>query len=152
MAEPPVLATRIEQLLGYFNRGTLDLPDGLLDPHCIFRLNGTTYGDALGQSAAGTLGRMLTRGPVAYRFIAQAVRYPLPDARVALTRLRLPEGDGDRLASGDATLSGTLRGLDRPFEASASFVMVLDDGGVVREVAAVVDDERLADLDQARRH
>lgn len=150
MPGPPRLATLLEQLVGCFNRGTLDLPDGLIDAHCVFRLNGTTYGDTLGQSATGTLGRMLTRGPVAYRFIAQAVRYPLPNARLTVERLRLPDGDGEGLASGEATLSGTLRGLERPFEAAASFVMVLDDRGLVREVAAVVDEARLADLDRAR--
>ena len=37
------LNTRLEQLLAYFNRGVLDVPDGLLDRNAVLMLNGVPY-------------------------------------------------------------------------------------------------------------
>lgn len=53
------LEGRVEQLLAYFNRGILDVPDGLFDKNAVLILNGVPYEMRLGRSADDPLVRLI---------------------------------------------------------------------------------------------
>lgn len=147
---PVTLVDRLSLLTQAFNEASLDVPDGLFDRACVFRLNGVAYEDTMGRPLTDPIVRMVARGPAAYRFLAQAVRYALPDARVRIDHVTPADAGPAGLASGTAALEGTLRGGDA-FHARAAVAMVLGPAGQVQEFAVLVDDEHVAAIQQARR-
>jgi hypothetical protein len=145
------LAGRLARLAQLFNEHSLDLPDGLLDRGCVFRLNGVAYEDTMGRPVSDPIVRMVARGPAAYRFLAQAVRYAVPDAHLQVADVVPAHADGAALATGTATIAGTLRGSGWPFHASAGLAVVTGETGLVREVAVLLDEAHVAAIAEARR-
>ncbi len=94
--------------------------------------------------------RLIARGPGAYRFLAKAVQYAMPDARImmgALTRLSRTTGSD---LDGSATLSGVLRGSSEPFTADCDIALAFDESGHLTGVAVRIDEQPLARLREAR--
>lgn len=145
---PASLAERLAQLLDYAHRGSLDLPAGLIDRGCIFRLNGVAYDDGLGRPAGDPMARLVGRGPAAYRFVLQGMRYAMPDLAVRLDDLQGPELDG--LVTAVATLTGTVRGTDQRVESSVDVALVLDGRGRLTEVGVQVPESVVRALVSAR--
>ena len=148
---PVTLADKLARLAHLFNEHSLDVPDGLIDRGCVFRLNGVAYEDTMGRPVTDPIVRMVARGPAAYRFLAQAVRYAVPDARLEVAGLVPPDVRGAALATATATLAGTLRGSAAPFHAVAGLAVVTSDAGLVREVAVLLDEAHVAAIAEARR-
>lgn len=147
---PGTLADKLARLAHLFNEHSLDVPDGLLDRGCVFRLNGVAYEDTMGRPVADPIVRMVARGPAAYRFLAQAVRYALPDARLRLSGV-VPAHPGPAgLATATATLEGALRG-GGGFSARAAVAFVTGAHGMVNEVAVMLDEAHVAAIAEARR-
>lgn len=144
------LLARLAGLQLAFNGGSLDVPDGLIDRRCVFRLNGVAYEDSLGRPGSDPLVRLVGRGPAAYRLLAQALRYAVPDAAISLERVAATEGSGGGLVTGCAILSGALR-TGGDIAASADVVFVTDKAGAVTEMACMVDEQVLHAIDDARR-
>jgi len=141
---------RLASLVSLFNRGSLDLPDALLDRNARFRLNGVSYEESLGRSPDDPLVRLIARGPGAYRFLAKAVHYAIPDARLtlgALTRCSRPSGFG---LEGSATLTGAPRGSAEPFAADCDVALTFDVSGHLVDVTVKLDEGLLARLRAAR--
>jgi hypothetical protein len=91
VTDVPVL-DRVARLVAFFNEGSLDVPDDLIDRGCVFRLNGVAYEDTMGRPVSDPLVRLVARGPAAYRLLAQALRYAVPDAQVGSSVSRLAAG------------------------------------------------------------
>ena len=72
MLTPGEFVARVAEWIATYNRGSLDLPDGLLHKNAVFRLNGTAYEDMLGRPATDPLVRLVARGPAAYRLLGTA--------------------------------------------------------------------------------
>jgi hypothetical protein len=142
------LAAKVDELVAAFNRGSLDVPGGLLARDCVFRLNGTAFEDTLGRPVSDPLTRLLGRGSAAYRFAAQAVRYAVPDAALRVEGLQGRERAG--LVTGIATLTGTPRGTDRPLVAIGDLAVLTDGQGLASEVGLRVGGEVLRILAAAR--
>lgn len=143
------LTQKIGLLLDYFHRGTLDVPEGLIARHCLFKANGLAYEDTLGAPLADPLTRLLGRGPAAYRFLAQGLHYAMPDGRIQLTGLQGPTTSG--LVTGVATLRGTPRGQAEPLVAEIDVALVTNAVGGVVEVGIQLATRVLSALEQARR-
>jgi len=144
------LLARLAGLLVAFNGGSLDVPDGLIERRCVFRLNGVAYEDTLGRPVSEPLVRLVGRGPAAYRLLAQALHYAVPDAAVSLERVATSQTNGGGLVTGCAFLRGTLR-TGGDIEASADVALVADEGGAITEIACVVDERVLHAIEEARR-
>ena len=129
------LADRVAVLVAAFNTGSLDVPEGLFDANCVFRLNGTAYEDTLGRPVTDPIVRLVGRGLAAYRFLAQALRYAVPDCRISVER-------------GVGRLEGTPRGESAARCIDAAFRLRADDRDRLTEVAVVV---AAADLDAISR-
>lgn len=148
---PVTLADKLARLTHLFNEHSLDVPDGLLDRACVFRLNGVAYEETMGRPVSDPIVRMVARGPAAYRFLAQAVRYALPDVRLGLAGVMPAQPSGDALATATATVEGTLRGSGETFRADAAVAFVTSPNGLVREVAVLLDEVHVAAIAEARR-
>lgn len=144
----PVL-DRVARLVAFFNEGSLDVPDDLIDRGCVFRLNGVAYEDTMGRPVSDPLVRLVARGPAAYRLLAQALRYAVPDAQVAVQRLAAGGGKAGDLVTGRARVTGVLRG-GAAFSAGADVALVVDAHGHVTEMAAIVDEAALTEIAKAR--
>lgn len=148
MSPAPVL-DRIATLVALFNEGGLDVPDDLIGRQCVFRLNGVAYEDTMGRPVSDPLVRLVARWPAAYRFLAQALRYAVPDARVDVERLVAGGGTAGDLVTGGARVTGTLRG-GGALAARANLALVIDARGRVTEIAAVADEAALEAIAKAR--
>jgi hypothetical protein len=143
------LAERLNQLLRWFHLGSLDVPSGLIARDCTLRLNGVSYEESLGRPSGDPLARLVSRGPAAYRFLAQGLRYAVPDAAIRLDDVVWLE----RPAAGStiATLTGTPRGSDVPLTASIDVALSTDGQGRLVEIAVRVNEDVLRTLSGARR-
>lgn len=150
-AMPRLLAERLTRLAHLFNGGSLDLPDGLIDRGCVFRLNGVAYEDTMGRPVTDPIVRMIARGPAAYRFLAQAVRYALPDAHLGLSAIEPAQSEMAGLVTATATLEGTLRATHGGFTCRAAVALVTGARGRVCEVAVMLDEALVAAIAEARR-
>jgi hypothetical protein len=139
MSPPASLAGKLLELLACFHRSSLDVPDGLIARECVFRLNGTDYEATLGRPLSDPIVRLLGRGAGAYRLLAQALRYAMPDVTIQLEDLQGQERDG--LVTGQATLTGTPRGGREPFVASVDVALVTDTRGRLMEVGVQVGED-----------
>jgi hypothetical protein len=143
------LLDRLSALVGLFGRGSLDLPEGLLTRDTVFRLNGTAYDESLG-GASGPLARLVGRGPGGYRFLLKALRFALPDARLAIGTLeRTSLATGCRLAGG-ARLEGTLRGSDEAFAEPLALDLSYDADGRLVAIDVELDPRHVARIQAAR--
>ena len=146
-----LLVARLEGLTSAFNRASLDVPDGTLDRGCTFRLNGTTYAEAMGQPLTSPLVRLVALGPAAYRFLAQAVRYALPDARLDLGDVTVTHHEHGGLVTGVAILAGTFRGRTTLVDTRVDFAVVVNQSGAAIEVGVNAPQALLAAIADARR-
>ena len=145
------LADRLAVLAQAFNEQRLDVPAGLLDRACVFRLNGVAYEDTMGRPVSDPIVRLVARGPAAYRFLAQAVRYAVPDATVTVDEVVPADAVSTRLASATVRLEGTPRGSRVPLRASVALALVVGDRGLVQELAGMMDEGQLEAIREARR-
>lgn len=144
----PVL-DRIARLVALFNDGSLELPGDPVARQCVFRLNGVAYEETMGRPVSDPLVRLVARGPAAYRLLAQALRYAVPDARLEVDRLVAGGRPGGDLVTGRARVTGALRG-GAAFTARADLALVVDERGQLAEIAAVVDEAALNAIAKAR--
>ena len=149
MAAPQSLAAALDRLIEYFNRRTLDLPDGLFDRRTQFLINGVPFEALLSAAPNDALVLMLARGPAGYRFTAKALQHAVPDAR-----LDRGEVVGDPIPATGATtelrLSGTLRGTGEPIAAVVRMHLRLNEAGVIDVAAADINETELAKIREAR--
>jgi hypothetical protein len=144
------LLDRLSTLVALFGRGSLDLPDGVLTRDTVFRLNGIAYDDSIGRPG-DPLARLVGRGPGGYRFLFKALRFALPDARLAIGALeRTSLEAGCRLAGG-ARLAGTLRGTGGAFDEPCVVAFDYDDDGRLVALDVTLDPDQVTRI-QAARH
>lgn len=144
------LAERLTRLVNAFNGRSLDVPEGLLDRGCVFRLNGVAYEDTMGRPVTDPIVRLVARGPAAYRFLAQALRYALPDATVSIEGVVPDDHARVPLASTMATVDGTLRGGDTGFRSKVAVALVINEAGLVQEIAAMMNEAHVEAIREAR--
>jgi hypothetical protein len=140
------LEARVEQLLAYFNRGILDVPDDLFDKNAVLILNGVPYEMRLGRNADDPLVRLIARGAAGYRFIAQALLRALDRASATVGTL----GTGSDVASGTILLQGWLRGSNDRLEEVLDISMTLTPSGAIQSVNVSMREETIARLKEAR--
>jgi hypothetical protein len=143
---PGEFAARVAEWVAAFNRGSLDLPEGMLHKDAVFRLNGVAYEDTLGRPATDPLVRLVARGAGGYRLLAKALQYTLGTPDVALRNLDVRYG----LATGHIDLSGMLRDTGEALVTNADVAMTIDIDGHVTELAIQMDQDVVARLQQAR--
>lgn len=146
MLTPGEFVERVAQWVATFNRGSLDLPDGVLHRDAVFRLNGRAYEDTLGRPATDPLVRLVARGPGGYRLLVKALQYTLTAPEIALRDFEIRRG----LATGHLDLSGQLRDTGQPWVGHADLAMTVDIDGHVTEMAIQMDEDRVARLLRAR--
>lgn len=146
MLTPGEFVGRVAEWVATFNRGSLDLPDGVLHKDAVFRLNGRAYEDTLGRPITDPLVRLVARGPGGYRLLVKALQYTLTAPEIALRDFEIRRG----LATGHIDLSGTLRDTAEAWVINADVVMTVDLDGHVTEIAVQMDDEAVARLQRAR--
>ena len=147
MLTPGEFVARVAEWIATYNRGSLDLPDGLLHKNAVFRLNGTAYEDMLGRPATDPLVRLVARGPAAYRLLGTALQYTLGTPEIALRNFEARHG----LATGHVDVTGHLRHTGNAFVANADVVMTIYIDGHVTEVAVQMDEADVIRLGDARR-
>ena len=138
----------LDTLVAAFNRGSLDVPAGLLSPHTAFSLNGRSYESILGGAADDPLIRLLARGPGAYRTAAKAVQYALQHPVVVFEPV--PDAGVPEAMAATFRLMGTLRDSGEPFESHGSLRLTCA-GTVVTAVEVECSDTDLQRIAQARR-
>jgi hypothetical protein len=138
----------IEQLVAAFNRGSLDVPAGLLTPQTIYSLNGRSYESILGGSPDDPLIRLLARGAGGYRSVAKALLYALPQPTATVISLSPLGAGGTRDMS--LLLQGRLRHTNEPFDATCT-VKLTASGDSLAAADVVCDEEALARIADARR-
>ena len=143
---PGEFVGRVAEWVAIFNRGGLDLPDGVLHKDAVFRLNGTAYEETLGRPVSDPLVRLVARGPGGYRLLVKALQYILGEPEVALRDFEIRHG----LATGYVDISGTLRDTGEPWVGSADLVMTVDVDGHVTEFSVQMDTSSVTRLQQAR--
>ena len=153
------LVTAIDEVIAFFNARKLDLPNGFFDRRTQFVINGAPFEALLGQSPDDPLVLMLARGPAGFRFAAKALQHAIPDATIerhstrvgaaAPGALSLGTGGPPTIAFG-LLLSGRLRGTGEAVNAVASVTLRLAAAGHVEVAEAVLDDQALEQIRQAR--
>jgi hypothetical protein len=143
---PGEFVDRVVEWVAHFNRGSLDLPDGILHKDAVFRLNGTAYEDTLGRPVSDPLVRLMARGPGGYRLLVKALQYTLGQPEVALRDFEIRRG----LATGHLDISGRLRDSGDAWVGNADLAMTVDVDGRVTELAVQMDVAAVARLQRAR--
>jgi hypothetical protein len=146
MLTPGEFVSRVTEWVDAFNRGSLDLPEGVLHKDAVFRLNGRAYEDTLGRPATDPIVRLLARGPGGYRLLVKALQYTLTAPAIALRDFEVRHG----LGTGHVDLTGHLRDTGAAWVSNADLAMTVDVDGRVTEIAIQMDPERVARLQQAR--
>jgi hypothetical protein len=142
------LVTAIDQVIAFFNARKLDLPDGFFDRRTQFVINGAPFETLLGHSPADPLILMLARGPAGFRFTTKALQHAIPDAKIARGEVTT-DGDPFKLST-RLWLSGNLRGTGEAVNAVAWVTLRLAATGHVEVAEAVLDDQALEKIRQAR--
>lgn len=142
---------RLKELAEAFNRGSLDVPEGLIERTCNFRLNGTSYADTMGRPLSSPLVRMVAFGPAAYRFLSQALRYAMPDVQIDLGDVTTTHHEAGGLATGVATLAGTFRGRQAPTRSHVDYAIVLACSGAATEIGVHAAATLIEAVAEARR-
>jgi hypothetical protein len=138
--------TQFDELLAYFNRRSMDVPEGFLARNAQFTLNGVSFETLLGRSASDPLIRLIARGPAAYRFAAKPLLHALD--RALATRAEFDVSD--RRASGTVVLRGTLRGSGDLFDERLVCEFQLAPGGSVESADVSIAETALARIREAR--
>ena len=147
---------QLDQVIEYFNKRKLDLPDGFFDRKAQFVINGATFESLLSATPSDPLVMMLARGPAGYRFTAKALQHALPDAKIdPSTRLAPASPDPASLRAGNSLsvelrLSGTLRGTAERLDTVAAVTLQFNAAGSVEIAEATVDPSDLQKIKDAR--
>ena len=139
----------LDELVALFNRQSMDLPDGLFNRQTQFVLNGIPFEERLGRSASDPLVLMLTRGPAGYRFAAKAVQHAVTGATLQRGELSRQAEGAEALVTGQAWLSGRLRGTTEAVEILIDLSLEFRGDTAVRVAATLAEDD-LARLRTAR--
>jgi hypothetical protein len=142
------IISKIDQLLSYFNRRVMDVPDGFLDANAQLRLNGVPYETMLGRNPDDPLVRLIARGPSGYRFAAKAVHHALETVLATRDAFEITP----TRAAGHVILRGTLRGSGDMFEEWLPLELTLTPAGVVKVADIQLTDTALTRLIVARTH
>jgi len=148
MATVESLTPAIDRVIEYFNARRMDLPDGLFDRKTQFVINGAPFETLLGQSPTDPLILMLARGPAGFRFTAKALQHAMPDA--SIERGGIVSGSDPLTLKSSLWLSGTLRGSGEALNTVVSVTLHFTAAGPVEVAEAVVDEEPLEKIRQAR--
>lgn len=149
MATSTTLTGLVDQLIGLFNRRSLDLPDGYFTRKTQLALNGVPFEEMVGRPAGDPLVLMLTKGAAGYRFAAKAVQHAVPDASLQRGELVERSDKGAQLLTGQCWLAGHFRGAGEPVELLIDVELRLRDGAIERANASV-DPALLQQLQAAR--
>ena len=148
MGAPESLIAHVDQVIEYFNKRKLDLPDGFFDRKTQFVINGAPFETLLGRAPNDPLILMLARGPAGYRFTVKALQHAVPDAKIER---------GDVIAAGDPFkvttklwLSGALRGSGEKINALIEVVLRLTQAGLIEVAEATIDPAMLEKIREAR--
>lgn len=148
MGAPESLIAAIDQVIEYFNKRRLDLPDGFFDRKTQFMINGLAFESLLSTSPNDPLVLMLARGAAGYRFTIKALQHAVPDAAVQRGDV---VSDGDPLkVKTTVWIAGTLRGVGTPIKALVTLEMRLNTTGLLDVVEATVDEADLQKIRDAR--
>jgi predicted ester cyclase len=139
-------AAYVDQVIEYFNRRRMDLPDGFFDRKTQFLINGATFDSLLSSTPDDPLIMMLARGPAGYRFTAKALQHAVPDARIELGDIVTEP----QQLSATLRLAGTLRGSGEHIDALVSVVLQMASTGRVETAAATMDQGALQKIREAR--
>jgi hypothetical protein len=148
-AATTLLLDRLSALVGLFGKGSLDLPDGVITHGTVYRLNGVAYDDTLGRPG-DPLARLVGRGAGGYRFLVKALRFALPDARLAIGALERTSLDAGCRLAGTGRLAGTLRGTGEAFDEAVAMAFTFDDEGRLLAIDAELEAAQVARLQVAR--
>ena len=148
MGAPQSLIAHVDQVIEYFNKRKLDLPDGFFDRRTQFVINGAPFETLLGQSPNDPLILMLARGPAGFRFAAKALQHAIPDARIERGEV-VSDGDPVKVTM-RLWLSGRLRGTAEAVNTVATVTLKLAAAGHVEVAEAALDDLALGKIREAR--
>jgi hypothetical protein len=140
------LLRQFDELLAYFNRRVMDVPDGFFDRNARFTLNGVSFEAMLGRSDDDPLIRMIARGAAGYRFAAK----PLLHALETVLVLRTDFDEEGRRARGRLALRGMLRGSGALLDEMVSIDLALTDGGGVGRADVLISEAALDKIRTAR--
>jgi hypothetical protein len=142
------LIAHIDQIIEYFNKRRLDLPDGFFDRKTQFVINGAPFETLLSSAPNDPLILMLARGPAGYRFTVKALQHAIPDAKIERGDL-ITDGDPFKITT-KLWLSGTLRGTGEKINALVNVSLRLTQAGSVDVAEATVDPATLDKIKEAR--
>lgn len=140
------LAALLDELIAYFNRRVMDVPDGFFDRNAQFTLNGRTFESMLGHGDEDPLIRMIARGPAGYRFAAKPLLHALEP--VLVSRMDFV-AESDR-ARATLALRGTLRGSGAVLDETITVDLTLTPAGAIARADVMVGDGALDRIRAAR--
>ena len=146
MGATETLTGHIDQVIEYFNKRRMDLPDGFFDRKAQFIINGATFESLLSNTPNDPLVMMLARGPAGYRFTAKALQHALPDAKIERSDI-LSE---PRKVPTKLWLSGTLRGTAEKINTRVNISLQLTSTDHVEIADATIDVGELQKIREAR--
>jgi hypothetical protein len=142
------LIADLDQVIEYFNKRRMDLPDGFFDRKAQFVINGATFDSLLSATPDDPLIMMLARGPAGYRFTAKALQHALPDATIARDQI-VAAGDPLTVTT-RLSLSGTLRGTGAAIATVVNIALRLGPSGRVAVAEASIAAGDLQKIRDAR--
>jgi hypothetical protein len=145
---PQGLIDQIDQVIAFFNKRRMDLPDGFFDRRAQFVINGTAFETLLNSAPNDPLVMMLARGPAGYRFTAKALQHAIPDANIERGEV-LTDGDPTKVTS-KLWLSGKLRDSGETINSLVAVTLRLNPAGAVETAEATVDFAELEKIRKAR--
>lgn len=146
MGSEETLIGHIDQVIEYFNKRRMDLPDGFFDRKAQFTINGATFESLLSNTPNDPLVLMLARGPAGYRFTAKALQHAMPDAKIE----RADVVSEPQQISTKLWLSGALRGSSEKMNTRVTIALQLTSTGLVEKAAATIDPAELEKIRAAR--
>lgn len=146
MLTPGEFVARVAEWMALVNRGSLDIPAGMLHRQASFRLNGIAYDEIMGRPITDPLVRLVARGPGGYRLLLTALRFALTAPEIALRDFDVSRG----LATAHADLSGALRDTGEAWTATCDLALVVDVDGQITEIGVQMDPAQVARLLRAR--
>lgn len=147
MGAEETLIAHLDQVIEYFNKRRMDLPDGFFDRKAQFLINGVTFESLLSHTPNDPLVLMLARGPAGYRFTAKALQHAIPDAKVERAEV---VSEQPQLVSTKLWLSGALRGSSEKMNTRVTIALQLTAAGQVERADATIDAAELQKIREAR--
>jgi hypothetical protein len=142
----PRLLPLIDELIAYFNRRVMDVPDGFFDRNTRFTLNGRSFESLLGRRDDDPLIRMIARGAAGYRFAAKPLLHALDTVLVS----RMDFTSNVEHARAMLALRGTLRGSGTVLDEMVTVDMSLAAGESVQQIDVMIAEAALDRIRAAR--